>query len=86
MTTPTAPIPARPPQWTQADLDLAVADGAHDRIRQAQDAGQLHDLLNQRKPEPTQTTPRWSAPITNSDADLARAQRITDEFDKGRQS
>lgn len=84
----TVPPPVNPPtavsQWTAADLAAAKAAGRHDLITQAHDAGQLHDLLNQQKPEPPRTTPRWSAPITNSDADLARARHTTDTFNEER--
>ncbi len=73
-------------QWTEADLAAAREAGDHQRITAAHNAGRLRNLLTQRKPEPTQTTPRWSAPITNTDADLARARHITDEFEKGRRA
>lgn len=35
----------RPKQWTRADLAAATARGDHERIVQAQNAGQLEDLL-----------------------------------------
>lgn len=84
MTTPIEPITPRPPQWSQDDLDLAVADGAHERIRQAQDAGQLNNLLTAKRPEPKRTTPRWSAPIGNTDADLHRAAQVAATFNDER--
>lgn len=67
-------------QWTASDLAEAREAGDHARISAALDSGRLREVLNQKKPEPRRTTPRLSAPISNSDRDLERARQTIATF------
>lgn len=50
-----------PPQWSQADLDLAVANKQDDLIVAAKNAGQLAELMRTANPAASVKSKVWTS-------------------------